>query len=158
MKKALFIFLSFLLLSFIISSCSKQVKIENILTNGTGRWDLDEIKHTIAWDTFPPIRDTLYNQGEVDFYESGTGTWIQIDTALAMDTDYLVVHYFSWENTENELLIDFEGPSLEIPFTLVESDEDHQLLKYERSIDSLDYRWTFTYEIMLKKLNEIANE
>lgn len=154
MKKLITIFSITLTLSFLVA-CSDQVKIQNNLTDKDGRWNIDEMTYSLQFDTITTFLK-YENVGEIIFYESGSGIFIQYDTTLLVD----VARYFEWENTEGELTLQYADDPAETPetlYTIVTSEKDSVRLRYEDSYDSLGITANVTVELLLKRVDEIDN-
>lgn len=143
-------------LAVAVTSCSEQVKIEKTLTSGQGRWQIDELKYTYVLDTFPPVYANYDDVGEILFYESGNGVWIQYDTTLLVD----VARYFEWENTENTLSFQFDDIPTDVPetvFDIVTNSPDSIRLRVDVTSDSLGLQLITTTEMLLQRADELTH-
>jgi len=155
MKRSLFILFASLVTLFV--ACSPEIKLQNHLTRDGGRWNIDEFKVTSVTKTDPPTEPTIiqeFNVGEILFYESGTGIWIQYDT-LTMQN---VATYFEWENTNNSITMDLEGFTEEVEFSINEVSKDEQWWVREESFFVGDLETVVTTEIHIVREEEIGNK
>ncbi|MFN0276604.1 MAG: hypothetical protein ACKVPJ_12735 [Chitinophagales bacterium] len=155
LKKLSFIFAIGIAAAF-AAGCSEQIKIEKTLTSGQGRWKIDELQYIYDLDTFAPVYSTYDDVGEIIFYETGNGVWIQYDTNLLVD----VAHYFEWENTENALSFQFDDIPTDIPetiFDIVTNSDDSIRLRTELSTDSIGLPLLITTELLLQRADELTH-
>ncbi|MBK6729764.1 MAG: hypothetical protein IPG60_01970 [Bacteroidetes bacterium] len=138
-------------------SCSPELKLQNTLTKDGGRWNIDELKVNTTVQLDPPVysEEKISNQGELLFYESGTGIWIGLDTTLNVD----VAQYFEYENTSNTILINFEN-SLEQEYNVEQTNKDKQIWTREESIVDPITSVTIIIntQITISRVNEIKNK
>lgn len=141
----------------VIAACSPELKLENNLTKNGGRWNIDEVRVVTTVQLDPPVvtEFSADNQGEILFYESGTGILIALDTAI----NELVADYFEWENTASTILLNFEN-GLEQEYNIEEKSKDEQVWTREESItDPVTSIVTIiNTQITISRVNEISNK
>lgn len=154
-NKLSFLF-AFGIVAAIATGCSEQIKIEKSLTDGQGRWKIDEFSITSKLDTFAAVISAYDDVGEILFYETGNGVWIQYDTTLLVD----IARYFEWENTENTLSFQFDDIPTEVPetlFDIVTNSKDSIRLRTELLTDSIGLSLIVTTEILLQRADELTH-
>lgn len=105
MKKVNFLLLSFAFVgSFLLTSCSKEAKIEKNLWNKGGEWSIESLTvnqtSTYAPDNYT---ETIVNAGTFFFKEDGAGTY-----TFTVDGD-VESGLFTYSNTENQLTFIVDG-------------------------------------------------
>ncbi len=138
-------------------ACSPEIKLQNILTKDGGRWNIDEVRINSTTQVDPPIytETVADNMGEIIFFESGTGVWIGLDTAL----DVEVARYFEYENTGNTILINFDN-TLEQEYSIEQKSKDEQIWTREETlVDPItSANVIVNTQITISRVNEVKNK
>lgn len=144
-------------IAMLVIACTPEIKFQKNLTKDGGRWNMDEIRVNTSVQLDPPVNSEYVadNQGELLFYESGTGIWIALDTTTNLD----VANYFEYENTANSILINFEN-SLEQEFSVQEVSKDEQIWTREEAITDpvTNIVTNISTQITISRVNEISNK
>ncbi|MFN3939221.1 MAG: hypothetical protein ACK4IY_01460 [Chitinophagales bacterium] len=146
-----------IVITLMVVACSPEIKLENTLTKDGGRWNIDEVRVVSTTQLDPPVVTEFAadNQGEILFYESGSGILISLDTAI----NQLVADYFEWENTASTILLNFED-GLEQEYNIEEKSKDEQVWTREESIvnEVTNIVTVINTQITISRVNEISNK
>jgi len=131
----------FSLLTFsVLTSCSKEKRIENHLSRKDGIWYVNKLTEVDYKDGNQTDMYVLMNWGFFQFQKSGTGTI----------TSNGYIESFNWSNTKDQLLLESDGTT--INFKIVEESRKFVTLNYVETdtIGSSIYTYDLTYELEKK--------
>lgn len=154
LRKLSFIFVAGMIAAC-LTACSEQIKLEKSLTDGQGRWKIDEMSISILYDTVTTIAN-YDDVGELLFYPTANGVWIQYDTTLLVK----IARYFEWENTESQLTFQFDDIPVDSPetvFDIISNAEDSLRLESIEYYDSLGLPTTKTTQLLLKRADDLTH-
>ena len=131
----------FVILFIVLSGCSKDKRIENRLSSGSGKWNIELYTESSYTNNTLDYSDSYANAGNMVFDDNGTLIWTFI---LDGFTD---VYGGSWSNSKDDITIIVDGEGL--VFKIKEYSRKEIELEYT---DEYTFNGTTNKDVLFMKL------